>query len=97
MTNKTKPKVSEQLKQIITDIAYSAGDCYEDFDNPYVTKYLPKLQSLLDQQKQELVEMVEGMKSDEPSDNGLMYPVEALHKSYNQALNDIKEALNDTK
>lgn len=57
----TKPKVSEQLKQIITDIAYGAGDCYEDFDNPYVTKYLPKIQSLLDQQKAEIVEKLQNI------------------------------------
>lgn len=42
-----------------------------------------------------IVRMVGGMRSDEPSDNGLMYPVEALHKSYNQALDDIINKLEE--
>lgn len=51
------------------------------------------LENALNDYAQSIIEMVESQKIEVIHDNGLSYPVGALHRHYNQALEDIKRLI----
>ena len=42
-----KDTLKQRLEEIITNIAYDAGDCWDSLDNPYTNEYLPLLKQII--------------------------------------------------
>lgn len=45
--------MKDKVKTIITNIAYDAGDGWVDLDNPYTEKYLPEIEAVVSDVRQE--------------------------------------------